>query len=199
MTFSRAHPPLLRLASVLVFVGLPALCLALGVTNLLQAAEDRDRLGQSALQAAALEQRIGRPVSGAATPDQALFLAAGSRTAAMAGLQQALLDAIAQAGGRVLETAAADEVAAEGADAGRVTVRTTLDIDNDGLLTLLYRVESRLPLMDVASLSIRRLPGAGGAAGEGAGTGADGGTQPIMLRVDLSVSARWKPAGEAAP
>ena len=187
MTPFLPRPDAMRLSALLVFIGLPALCLALGLVNLLQLVADGDRARDIMLQVAALEHRIDRVVSGPPVAQENLLIEATSRTGALAGLQQALLDATADAGGRIVEAAAMDSAATDDEDTARISVRTTLDIDNDGLLKLLHRLESGLPLMEIASLTIRRV------------AGPEDMTDTIVLRVEMTAGARWKQAGKAAP
>ena len=61
-----------------------------------------------------------------------------------------------------------------------VSLRATLDIDNNGLLQLLYILESGVPLLDVETISIRRVSGAADPA------------SPDLLRVEMTVRAHWK-------
>jgi hypothetical protein len=194
MTALRSRAQSLRLGAVLVFIGLPALLLALAVLNVLQIASDRMTVEETTRQATALERRLAAARPGAGEPTASLSLRAASRTAAIADLQQALINAVAAASGRVIETSGLEGEGGTEEASDRIDVKTVLDIDNDGLLSLLTRLESGLPLMTVESLSIRRLPGTQ-ATPSGDGESMD--AERIMLRVDLAISARWTSANEA--
>ncbi|PYE29725.1 type II secretion system (T2SS) protein M subtype b [Rhizobium sp. PP-CC-3A-592] len=185
MTLSPPRMQALRLSAILVFIGLPALFMTLGVLNYLQIAEDRLTVEEATRQAAKLERRLASIPASTGDTTPSLTIEGLSRTAAIARLQQTILDAIAAAPGRIIETAASEGDVAEGEESDEIAVTTTFDIDNDGLLRLLYQLESGLPLMTVESLSIRRLPDA-----EGASPGNNG---QILLRVDMAIGARWTP------
>lgn len=203
MTVSPPRMQALRLSAILVFIGFPALFLTLGVLNSLQIAENRMMVAETTRQAGLLERRLATvpALTGDTTPS--LTIEGSSRTAAIARLQQTILDAVMAAPGRIIETAATEGDVAEGEESDHIAVATTFDIDNDGLLRLLYQVESGLPLMTVESLSIRRLArtegattdgtSTDGAGSDGAGAGEDG---QILLRVDMSIGARWTPKTE---
>ena len=194
MTILRSRVQGLRLGAVLVFIGLPALLLALAVLNVLQVASDRMTVEENTRQAAALERRLATTVPRGREPALSLSVQAASRTAAIAALQQALIDAVAAASGRVIETSGLEGEGGDPEASDRIDVKTVLDIDNDGLLGLLTRLESGLPLMTVESLSIRRLPGVQATpSDEGETTDAE----RIVLRVDMAISARWTALDEA--
>lgn len=183
MTASPPRWQALRLSAILVFIGLPALFVTLGVLNALQIAEGRLTVAEATRQTATLERRLASVPALAADATPSLTLRHASRTAAIAGLQQAILDAITAAPGRIIEMAAREGEVAAGEESDTIAVTTTFDIDNDGLLRLLYRLESGVPLMTVESLSIRRF-----ASAEGARPGDDG---QIRLRVEMSIGAHW--------
>ncbi|PYE35115.1 type II secretion system (T2SS) protein M subtype b [Rhizobium sp. PP-F2F-G38] len=191
MTVSPPRMQAFRLSAILVFIGLPALFTTLGVLNYLQIAEDRLTVEEATRQAATLERRLASIPASTGDTTPSLTIEGSSRTAAIARLQQSILDAIVAAPGRIIETAVSESTLAEGEGEGsdEIAVTTTFDIDNDGLLRLLYQLESGLPLMTVESLSIRRLPDA---EGESPGDNAQ-----IRLRVDMAIGARWTP--ETAP
>ncbi|MCD7110247.1 type II secretion system protein GspM [Rhizobium sp. DKSPLA3] len=183
MTASPPRWQALRLSAILVFIGLPALFVTLAVLNALQIAEGRLSVADATRQAAMLERRLASAPALVADATPSLTLRRASRTAAIAGLQQAILDAITAAPGRIIETSASEGEVAAGEESDAIAVTTTFDIDNDGLLRLLYRLESGVPLMTVESLSIRRL-----APADGASPGDDG---QIRLRVEMSIGTHW--------
>ncbi|TCQ11388.1 type II secretion system (T2SS) protein M subtype b [Rhizobium sp. PP-F2F-G36] len=185
MTVSPPRMQALRLSAILIFIGLPALFMTLSVLNYLQIAEDRLTVEEATRQAATLERRLASIPASTGDTTPSLTIEGPSRTAAIARLQQSILDAIVAAPGRIIETAASESTLAEGEGSDEIAVTTTFDIDNDGLLRLLYQLESGLPLMTVESLSIRRLPDA---EGESPGDNAQ-----IRLRVDMAIGARWAP------
>lgn len=185
----------LRLGAVLVFVGLPALLLTLSLVDSLQIGSDRLTVEENRRQAAALQRRLARPAAPAGAQISPLSIRAASRTLAMADLQQKLSDAVAAASGRVIETTATEGTDTNEDARDRIDVKAVLDIDNDGLLLLLVRLESGVPLMTIESLSIRRVSGSQAPTNDD--TPASG-EPPILLRVDLSVSARWTQTSPAA-
>ena len=191
MTVSPPRMQALRLSAILVFIGLPALFLTMGMLNYFQIAEDRIMVAEATRQVALLERRLATVPASTGDTTSSLTIESPSRTAAIARLQQTILDAVMAAPGRIIETAATEGDVAEGEEGDHIAVATTFDIDNDGLLRLLYQLESGLPLMTVESLSIRRLARTDGTTG--ASTGEEG---QILLRVDMSIGARWTPKAE---
>ena len=175
-----AGRPLHRLMALALFVGLPAILLSLSGLNLLQMVEnDSDAAGRSA-QVAAFDRRLNKPAAdGKAVDLSQIYLPGLSRTLASANLQQRVVSLIAATSGRLIETAAVDPVVTDTAENDELRLKATLDIDNTGLIDLLYRLETGLPLLTIENLSIRRMANDGG---EGART----------LRVDILVRGHWR-------
>lgn len=171
-----------RLLALLLFLGLPALLLTLCVLNLIQLSDNSFVASEKEFQLSTLMRRLtmpskdGKPLdlSGAYVPGE-------SESLASASLQQYLVKSIAEASGKLIETAVSespddpDQVVDN-----RIGIKASFNIDNPGLLKLLHRLESGLPLVFVGHVSIRRLPGDEGVKGE------------EILRVDLEATGRWK-------
>lgn len=171
------------LGAALLFVALPIACAALIAVNLLGLKETYGLVERQEALLAQLDARLARlNADGRATLDTTpLYLPAGSRTLAGPDLQQRLVKAIEAAGAKLIEAQELEET--EGMAPDAIRMRVTLDANNEAFLSLLYAVESGLPLMTVRSMSARRLP---------TREGED--TADPMLRIDLVVEAHWRAA-----
>lgn len=184
MTLSKTTSSSIRLLSILAFIGIPASMMAATAVNLLQIAVNHQSIAENDAQAAALAGRLEARTNIEPNPIESAYIVGSSKTAAIAELQRIVVATISTASGRLIQTEAADNTnntpASVDGDRGAAfpgTIRlvATLDIDNEGLLQLLYKLESRTPFIDIETLSVRTLPSEDG-----------------KLRVDLTTSARWK-------
>lgn len=182
MNASPATQSTSRLLAVGLFIGVPALLAALSVLNILQLGDDRFTLADKEVQVAAFNRRLSTPAADGKPLDLSpIYVRGTSRTLASANLQQYVVDAISASSGRLIETVPVDLNSIDDADrADEIQLKATLDIDNAGLLQLLYRLESGVPLLDIETLSIRRLPNDAGDE------------QAEILRVDMAISGRWR-------
>ena len=169
-----------RLGSIVLFSGVPLLLLALTVSNLIAVSEAHDL---AARQEATLNQitaevvkRRGRMIK--EVDAASLYLASASGSLARAEIQDRAAKLVEQAGGRLAEVqlTATPEQEAEGA----VAIQLTLDIDNKGLLDLLYAVETGVPLLDVTALSVQKTSGPSEEALNN------------LLRVEMTVRGHWR-------
>ncbi len=83
-----------------------------------------------------------------------IYLAGDTIAVSGAGLQQSASQIIESAEGRIQET----QIFAEGQsdpEPGRVDLRVSFEITNDGLQKVLHRMETGLPFLTVRSLTIR--------------------------------------------
>jgi hypothetical protein len=130
---------------------------------------------------AGIRQRLERqqrdPQTTGSAPDPASIHLPGD-TPAIAGatLQTLVADAVANAGGRVVETEFARVEPTE-EEPGRVDLRVAFDAEIVTLQKILFQLESGMPVLLVRSLSIQS-PGAA----------AEGGDASPPLRVNLLVS-----------
>lgn len=172
-----------RMSAVLIFLGLPIVFLGLAVMNMLDAADEQYVSSQKQIQISTLTRRLAAAVGKLKPVDlSTIYISGTSRSLASANLQQYLVDAISASSGRLIETATIDPSdSGDSSTTDAITIKATLDIDNDGLLQLLYRVESGVPLIDVDTLSVRRLTAID-----------DDKTKGELLRVDIAVKGRWK-------
>ena len=111
-----------------------------------------------------LRQRIADldiPAGGAAATDKTSIYLPGE-TAAIAGaaLQQLVASAIAESGGRVVETEFAPTEATEAEDPGRVDLRVSFDTEIVGLQRILFTLERGPPVLFVRTLQVQS-PAAG--------------------------------------
>lgn len=180
MTPVTAKPASMRLIAILLFVGMPALLLSLTVLNGVQFLSDRMTISDKENQLAALQRRLNTPRSGQKQTDlSSIYIAGASKALASANLQQHLVTAISTASGRLIETLSV-EPADPSVETDDIRLKATLDIDNEGLLNLLYALEAGTPFLDVETLSVRRLQADKDA------------TEAETLRVDMMVTAHWK-------
>jgi hypothetical protein len=172
-----------RLIGVGLFIGLPALFAALAVLNFVQLGDDQFATAEKQNQLAALTRRLNSTKADAKPQDlSTIYFAGASRSLASASLQQYIVDTVSATSGRLIETVSVDPDTADNPDdADSIRLKTALDIDNHGLLQLLYKLESGLPLVDIETLSIRRLPNEGDE------------TKAETLRIDMGVRGKWRP------
>lgn len=169
-----------RLITIGLFVGLPALLATLGAMNALQVADDQFTLAERQMQLSAFMRRLTAPAPDGRPVDLSpIYVSGHSATVAGANLQQYLVDTVASANGRLVETAGIDIQPGEDPQANdQVGIRASFDVDNAGLLKVLHTLESGTPLVDIVSLSIRRLP----TQGDGTET----------LRIDVETLGHWR-------
>ena len=144
-----------RYGSLALFCGVPLLLVALIVSNLIEASQAR---GIADRQEAVLTQLVAQASkrgSRSLTPAEAasLYLASTSDSLARAELQERATKLVLQSGGRLAEAQFTGTPEQE-AD-GTIAIQLSLDIDNKGLLDLLYAIETSVPLMTVSDLSAR--------------------------------------------
>lgn len=152
--------PLRRVVTGALAVALPLGALAFAVVTFLQASEtsglaDRQEATVAALEArvARLHERVGEKLDAST-----IYLSGDGAEIARAELQKLMVEAVDDVDGRLIETQEPGSVReADAPDDGRVELRVTFDATNDGLLTLLYGLETRLPLLTVERLEARRL------------------------------------------
>lgn len=144
----------LRLAAVLVFAGLPALLLALAGASLSGIVAGRARIAESRTLLAALSARLDVLDPEGRLDTSRLYLDGATASLAAADLRTRLVAAIAEAGGRLAETRGVD-LPPEG-EPNAVLLGASFDIDNAGLARLLRTLEAGMPLIEVASLALRR-------------------------------------------
>lgn len=177
-------PPnrLWRLTALLAFALLPLVLIGVSVSNLIDGLEARGaaRRDQATLSTIVAKLSHGRADRLSPEDIAKLYLASNTDSLAAAELQTRATDLVRDAGGRLNEVQATD-VSNQKSDTA-VSLLLSLDIDNAGLLDLVYAVETGLPLMDVTDLNIRRMD-----RGDAMGTG------PSQLKVDMTVAARWRP------
>lgn len=179
MITTAAQRPHSRLLALLLFFGFPALLLTLSVLNVLQLSDNAFVINEKEFQLSALMRRLTMPAKDGKPLDLSeAYVAGETATLASANLQQYLVKSIAEASGKLIETAVSEAAnnSEQIADT-RTGIKASFNIDNPGLLKLLHRLESGLPLVFVDEISIRRLP-------------SDDGKD--ILRVDLEASGRWK-------
>lgn len=173
------RPRLRRIATVSIAVAVPFGLAVLAAVNFLQASEDGSLADRQAATVAALERRVARLARDpqGARDLSAIFVPGEGPEIARAELQKILVDAVADAGGRLIESQEPGrEIASDAPDDGRVELRVTFDARNDGLLDLIHGIETRLPLLSVERLEARRLDAS-----------AEEGAEDPTLRVGLVV------------
>ncbi|QZO01818.1 type II secretion system protein GspM [Chenggangzhangella methanolivorans] len=135
----------------------------------LQASETEALADQQEATVAALELRAARirESAGSGLDASSIYLPGDGVEIARAELQKLLTDAVGEASGRLIETQEPGSVRdADAPDDGRVELRVTFDVTNDGLLEMLYGLETRLPLLTIERLEARRLDAEADAADE---------------------------------
>jgi len=104
----------------------------------------------------ALQRRVKLPiVAASASADESVFLGGANYALAANTLQQHIVEMIEQSGGKLVSVSVETPAAIE-QTSRRVIVQIRSELDNDGLQSLLYGIESGRPLMMVDSLNIRR-------------------------------------------
>lgn len=170
-----------RLVAVCMFIGIPLLLAALTALNLVQFGDDTLAIAEKQGQIAALVRRLNtKPEAGKSRDLAAIYVSGTSRSLAGAALQQYMVEAVSASSSHLIEIASMDQETSDNEDeAHTIRLKTTLDTDNQGLLKLLYRLESGLPLLDVETLSVRRLAGSDDGKSE-------------KLRVEIGVRGKWR-------
>lgn len=186
MSDGGAPSSLYRWAAIGLFFALPMILVGAGVVNVLDASDTRVETQQRERQLSLFRERAGMDATQAspALDFSRLYLAAATPSLAGAQLQERLSSLIAAAGGKVIETGIVEAPQNDGTpgDASRVEARATFDIDNDGLLRVLYDLEAGLPIIEVGGLAVRPV----GTASQ------DGGASPQTLRVDLTIAGHMR-------
>ncbi len=123
---------------------------------------------------------------GANSPTDAasIYLPGATASIAGAGLQRIVADAIQSAGGRLVESEFARGEPSE-EEPGRVDLRVAFDADTVTLQTILFQLESGMPVLLLHALSIQS---------SGATEAAEGASPP--LRVTLLVGGFWEAGNE---
>lgn len=178
----RAKSQAWRFGSIAFFCGLPLLLLGLFISNVLDATQAREQMARQTAIYSTIVAQLEKHRARAMTPvdTASLYLASASGSLARAEIQERATKLVADAGGRLAEVqlTATPEQEAE----GTVAIQLSLDIDNKGLLDLLYTVETGLPLLDVSDLSVHKN------SGQSEDATSDGGS----LRVEMNVRGHWR-------
>jgi hypothetical protein len=176
--------PRSRISGLLLFVGLPAMLMTFAALNILETTDETFAVQEKEFQLTSMMRRLAAPARNGKPIDLSqIYLAVETSTLASANLQQRVVQSVANASGKIIETTALDLTGDDTQPTQRrVGIRASFDIDNNGLLALLHGLETALPLVFVDKISVRRLPGD------------DDDESQDMLRVDLESSARWKAA-----
>lgn len=182
MTAAATHGPRARLLALMFFFCVPALLFTLSILNVLEIEDNSFVEAEKEFQLSSLMRRLTAPAKdGKPTDLSQIYLSSASATLAGADLQQYLTETIAKGSGKLIETAILESDREDEQSAQNlVSIRASSEIDNNGLLSVLHRLETGLPLVFIDKISIRRL------GGDDTSPGAE------ALRVDLEVSARWK-------
>jgi hypothetical protein len=107
-------------------------------------------------QIAAMQRRLKMPaLPAAAASDKNVFLEGANYALAANTLQQHIVEMIEQGGGKVV-TVAVETPAPTEQTSRRVIVQVRSELDNDGLQTLLYSLETGSPLVLIESLNVHR-------------------------------------------
>jgi hypothetical protein len=113
-------------------------------------------------QLSALQRRLKMPALPAtAASDEDVFLTGPNYALAANSLQQHLVELVEQSGGKIVTVAVETPTATE-QTSRRVIVQIRSELDNDGLQSLLYGLESGRPLVLVDSLNVHRVTTQGG-------------------------------------
>jgi general secretion pathway protein M len=107
-------------------------------------------------QIAALQRRLKMPALPAAGDSaQNVFLEGANYALAANSLQQHIVELVEQSGGKIVSVAV-ETPAATAQTSRRVIVQVRADLDNDGLQSLLYELETGYPLVLVDTLNVNR-------------------------------------------
>lgn len=172
-----------RMLAMACFIGAPALLAVLAALNGLHVLDTRSAVAEREIQLSAFQRKLDAPAADGKPLDVSrIYLAGATRTLAIATLQQYVNTAASATTGRLIETVPVEPLGSAGAaaDTGEIRLRATLDIDNNGLLQLLFILESGVPLLDIETLSIRRIS-----------AGTDDQTED-RVRVDMQVRGYWR-------
>ena len=182
MSAVAGRPPQSRIAGLLLFLGVPALLLTFSALNAFEAEDNAFTVQEKEFQLAGLMRRLTAPTKDGKPLDLSqIYMAADTSTLASATLQKLVVQSVARASGKIIETTSLDVEQSETEPANRiVSIRASFDIDNDGLLTLLHGLETGLPLVFIDRVSVRHLPGD------------DSGKDASLLRADIEATARWQ-------
>lgn len=175
-----------RIIGLMLFAALPATLIVLSSFNIVAAMDARQVAADDAVLLERIRTRLrsGNLSANAPADLSAVYLSGASPSLAGAALRQGIADAIAAAGGKLIETRAQDNVSPpSGAIVNAVAINVTFDIGNEGLARFMYQIESGLPLLEVESLAVRKT----------ATSGAETEPDP-SLRVDMLVKGNWRPA-----
>lgn len=164
MSAAPAPSNIRRVATGALAVAIPLAAIAFAIVTFLQASETSALADQQARTVEALERRVARlgDRANAARDATAVYLQGDGVELARAELQKILVDTIAGAEARLIESQEPGaNVDPDAPDDGRVELRVTFDARNDTLLDVLYALETRLPLLTIERLETRRLDAAG--------------------------------------
>lgn len=181
-----------RLAALSAFVLLPLVLIAVAVSNLIDGFETHGEAKRKQATLSTIVAQLSRHRADRLSPEEIakLYLASTTDSLAAAELQTRATELVRQAGGRLNEVQPNDPVGPKTNNV--VSLMLSLDIDNAGLLDLVYAVETALPLMEVTDLNVRRVDRED-APNTGMGMGMGMGAPPAQLKVDITVAARWRP------
>ncbi|UVC12617.1 hypothetical protein IHQ71_31610 (plasmid) [Rhizobium sp. TH2] len=174
-----------RLLALLLFFGVPAVLLTLSIVNMFQLGDNALVASEKEFQLSALMRRLTMPAKDGKPLDLShVYVAGESATLASANLQTYLVKSIADVSGKLIETVASEpEDNSDPTVGDNIGIKASFSVDNPGLLELLHRLESGLPLVFINHLSVRRLTSDDSVIGKEA------------LRVDMEATGRWKVAG----
>jgi hypothetical protein len=114
-------------------------------------------LAAKTTQLEALQRRLKMPVlPAAAGSDESVFLTGLNYALAANSLQQHLVELVEQSGGKIV-TVAVETPASTEQTSRRVIIQIRSELDNDGLQSLLYGLESGRPLVLIDSLNVHRV------------------------------------------
>jgi len=104
----------------------------------------------------ALQRRVKLPVVAASvSSDESVFLGGANYALAANTLQQHIVEMIEQSGGKLVSVSVETPAATE-QTSRRVVIQIRSELDNDGLQSLLFGLETGRPLLMVESLNVRR-------------------------------------------
>ena len=141
--------PGIRMAAVLVYLGVPLVAAAATAFNLVRGAEIAAAAEARGGELALLEARLGREPAAAGDELVSVWLPGETRALAAAGLQERLAALLDEVQARVIEVQELE--VEEGPD---VLMRVTFDATNAALIASLIGVEGALPLIEVTGLDV---------------------------------------------